>query len=168
MKGRRRHDTSFGGYRLNCSLNAVPDLLIIAAAAGYLYYYPLSICHFIFLLENHPCDFYSPPPPPTTTTHRSKTSRTNYALPFFFFFFFFLFDERVFVNTKKRWDPSNLNVSSIPYLSFESDEYPEQTKDYRLSNQRVDATRFVLNSEMDATFLLPKLDGKRDETVSPT
>lgn len=167
MKGRRRHDTSFGGYRLNCSLNAVPDLLIIAAAAGYLYYYPLSICHFIFLLENHPCDFYSPSPP-TTTTHRSKTSRTNYALPFFFFFFFFLFDERVFVNTKKRWDPSNLNVSSIPYLSFESDEYPEQTKDYRLSNQRVDATRFVLNSEMDATFLLPKLDGKRDETVSPT
>lgn len=58
-KGKRKkeHDTSFRGYRLNCSLNAVPDLLIIAAAAGYLYYYPLSICHFIFLLEKHPRDF---------------------------------------------------------------------------------------------------------------
>lgn len=168
MKGRRRHDTSFGGYRLNCSLNAVPDLLIIAAAAGYLYYYPLSICHFIFLLENHPCDFYSPPPPRprqhTDQKHREQITRSLFSSSSSFSFF----DERVFVNTKKRWDSSNLNVSSIPYLSFESDEYPEQTKDYRLSNQRVDATRFVLNSEMDATFLLPKLDGKRDETVSPT
>lgn len=73
QKGKRKkeHDTSFEGYRLNCSLNAVPDLLIIAAAAGYLYYYPLSICHFIFLLENHPRDFYPSPSP--TTTPVSKT-----------------------------------------------------------------------------------------------
>lgn len=83
VKGRRRHDTSFGGYRLNCSLNAVPDLLIIAAAAGYLYYYPLSICHFIFLLENHPCDFYSPPPPRprqhTDQKHREQITRSLFS-----------------------------------------------------------------------------------------
>lgn len=46
------------------------------------------------------------------------------------------------------------------YFSLESVEYPEQTKHYyRLSNQRVDATSFVLNSEMDATFLLPSRIG---------